>query len=56
MYIGGLSLTAPGSKTRRGRVIKEGKIAPTLDTGCQVGIVEIEDANERDNQKEAARF
>ena len=35
-----LDLTAPGSKTRRGRVQDDGKVTPTLDTGCEIGVVE----------------
>ena len=27
----------PDSETRRGRVIDNGSISPTLDTGCEVG-------------------
>ena len=30
----------PKSETRRGRVIEQGRISPTLDTGCQIGVVE----------------
>ena len=37
---GVMNLTAPGSHTRRGRVIDGGEITPTLDTGCNVGKVE----------------
>ena len=37
---GVLSIAFPESETRRGRVIDNGKISPTLDTGCQVGVVE----------------
>lgn len=33
----------PNSKTRRGRVIDDGKISPTLDTGCKVGMIQIYD-------------
>lgn len=29
----------PESETRRGRVIEEGDISPTLDTGCEVGVI-----------------
>lgn len=35
---GVLDLTAPGSKTRRGRVQEGGEVSPTLDTGCNVGV------------------
>ena len=34
---GVLSIAFPESKTRRGRVIDNGNISPTLDTGCEVG-------------------
>lgn len=30
------------SNTRRGRVIENGKISPTLDTACEVGVLEHE--------------
>lgn len=36
---GVLNIALPNSKTRRGRVIENGTIAPTLDTGCEVGVV-----------------
>lgn len=32
----------PDSKTRRGRVIDNGNISPTLDTGCEVGVVSVQ--------------
>lgn len=36
--VGGvLSIAFPESDTRRGRVIDNGNISPTLDTGCEVG-------------------
>lgn len=35
-------LDRPDSQTRRGRVIENGKISPTLDTGCDVGVLEEE--------------
>lgn len=38
---GVLDLSFPDSKTRRGRVIDDGKTAPTLDTGCEVGVVQV---------------
>lgn len=38
---GVLDLSFPDSKTRRGRVIDEGETAPTLDTGCEIGVVQI---------------
>ena len=34
---GVLSTAFPDSNTRRGRVIDNGKVSPTLDTGCEVG-------------------
>lgn len=34
-------MSFPESKTRRGRVIEEGIVCPTLDTGCQVGVVQV---------------
>lgn len=34
-----MNIAFPDSDTRRGRVIDEGDIAPTLDTGCTVGRV-----------------
>lgn len=39
---GCFSIAFPESKTRRGRVIENGMITPTLDTGCQVGTLEDE--------------
>lgn len=39
---GVLDLSFPDSQTRRGRVIEDGEISPTLDTGCEVGVVESE--------------
>ena len=38
---GVLSLSQPDSKTRRGRVIDDGNTVPTLDTGCEVGVIQI---------------
>lgn len=39
---GGVLCTAyPDSKLRRGRVIDEGRTSPTLDTGCQVGVIQV---------------
>lgn len=38
---GVLDLSFPESETRRGRVIEEGIVCPTLDTGCQVGVVQV---------------
>ena len=34
-------MSFPESKTRRGRVIEEDIVCPTLDTGCQVGVVQV---------------
>ena len=45
---GVLDLSFPDSKTRRGRVIENGNICPTLETGCEIGVIEIvnqEEAN-----------
>lgn len=39
---GCFSIAFPDSRTRRGRVIENGNITPTLDTGCQVGTLEDE--------------
>lgn len=36
---GVVDISFPNSDTRRGRVIEHGTIAPTLDTGCEVGVV-----------------
>ena len=44
---GVLDLSFPESKTRRGRVIEEGRICPTLDTGCEVGVVIVEGETDR---------
>lgn len=38
---GVLDLSFPDSKTRRGRVIDNGETAPTLDTGCDIGVVQV---------------
>lgn len=38
---GVLSLSQPDSKTRRGRVIDDGETSPTLDTGCEVGVIQV---------------
>lgn len=35
-------LAYPESRTRRARVIEEGNVSPTLDTGCNVGYVELD--------------
>lgn len=32
-------MSFPDSKTRRGRVIDDGNTSPTLNTGCEVGVV-----------------
>jgi len=39
---GCFDISFPDSNTRRGRVIDNGNITPTLDTGCEVGLVESE--------------
>lgn len=36
-------MSAVGSSTRRGRVIDGGRTTPTLDTGCDVGVIKLED-------------
>lgn len=36
---GVLNIAFPDSETRRGRVIDNGRICPTLDTSCEVGVV-----------------
>lgn len=55
--IGGvLDLTFPDSETRRGRVIEEGNISPTLDTGCEVGVVEEEAKIRKLTPKECFRL
>lgn len=38
---GVLDLALPESKTRRGRVIDDGDTSPTLDTNCNVGVVQV---------------
>lgn len=42
-----MNIAFPDSTTRRGRLIDGGKISPTLDTGCTVGQVEIDDGKVR---------
>ena len=39
---GVMNITYPTSQTRRGRVIDEGKTAPTLETGTTAGVVNID--------------
>ena len=34
-----MNIAFPESETRRGRVIEDGTISPTLDTGCEVGVI-----------------
>lgn len=34
-------MALPESKTRRGRVIDDGDTSPTLDTNCNVGVVQV---------------
>ena len=36
-------MSFPESKTRRGRVIDDGDTCPTLDTGCEVGVVIVDE-------------
>ena len=39
--VGGvMDIKFPESETRRGRVIEDGDISPTLDTDCEVGVIE----------------
>ena len=44
---GCFSIAFPDSKKRRGRVIDNGNISPTLDTGCEVGVVEVDGKMQR---------
>lgn len=39
---GCFDLSFPDSNTRRGRVLENGKITPTLDTSCDIGVLEHE--------------
>lgn len=39
---GAMDISYPDSETRRGRVIENGEITPTLETGCDVGIVSVQ--------------
>ena len=52
---GVVDIAFPESNTRRGRVIEEGDISPTLDTGCEIGRVE-EDDTEDENDSEYGVF
>ena len=36
-----MDISRPDSETRRGRAIEEGRISPTLDTGCHVGVIQV---------------
>ena len=36
---GAFSYAYPESTARRGRVIDDGNVTPTLDTGCQIGVI-----------------
>ena len=38
---GVMNISFPESNTRRGRVIDGGNISPTLDTGCETGVVSV---------------
>lgn len=55
---GVLDLSFPDSKTRRGRVIDDGDICPTLDTGCQVGVIQVGQiyGTEREPNPQAGRI
>ena len=41
-----MDISFPDSKTRRGRVIDGGRICPTLDTGCEIGVVMAEEVKQ----------
>ena len=43
---GVFSIAYPDSRYRRGRVIDEGKTAPTVDTSPNIGYLEMEDGTE----------
>lgn len=47
---GVMNIAYPESKTRRGRAVDGGNTSPTLDTGCQVGVVAL---RKRENGQEA---
>ena len=51
-------MSFPDSKTRRGRVIDDGDICPTLDTGCQVGVIQVGQiyGTEREPNPQAGRI
>jgi DNA (cytosine-5)-methyltransferase 1 len=51
-----VDLSFPDSQTRRGRVIEDGEISPTLDTGCEVGVVEEEARIRKLTPKECFRL
>ena len=53
---GVVDLSFPNSQTRRGRVIEDGEISPTLDTGCEVGVVEEEARIRKLTPKECFRL
>lgn len=53
---GVVDLSFPDSQTRRGRVIEDGNISPTLDTGCEVGVVEEEARIRKLTPKECFRL
>lgn len=53
---GVVDLSFPDSQTRRGRVIEDGEISPTLDTGCEVGVVEEEARIRKLTPKECFRL
>lgn len=46
----------PESQLRRGRVIADGKISPTLDCGCKVGVVMSETKIRRLTPRECFRL
>lgn len=51
-------MSFPDSKTRRGRVIDDGAVTPTLDTGCDVGVVQVGQiyGTEREPNPQAGRI
>lgn len=55
---GVLDLSFPDSNTRRGRVIEDGNICPTLDTGCEVGVIQVGQiyGTEREPNPQAGRI
>ena len=52
---GVLNIAFPESETRRGRVIADGRICPTLDTGCEVGVIIVEEIKGNNEEQTASR-